>query len=201
MRYTFPQYTSKEECVIPDLGAWQSLKEGMSRGEVIQLLGEPPIDPLRGGPSDWTKGHLSYGWLDLPHVPHPRTYTFLLWFDQDEVFHIESPFGEAVSKDGIPSKPEIISPEDGAEFDHYPRIIDIRWSPAAGDYPMRYEVELGIGDESGENFQDKIIESDLVGLFLCIGFPGAQAGRVRVRGANQRGTGQWSDYHHFECLR
>jgi len=202
MTYTFPHYESKRECIIPDLAAWRQLSKGMTFAEVSDILGGPISDPLRGEiPKQVKDNYFSYGWIDLPYVPHPRTYSFLLGFDSNARLRlIESPFGDAVSDQGTPSKPTLLSPKNGSEFHHYPRIIDTRWMPPAGDYPMRFEIQIGVGNIDGSIYCDETLEEQADGLFFCFNFVGAQPGRVRVRAINGCGTGPWSDFTYFKCL-
>ncbi len=202
MRYTYPHYKSKHECIVPDLSKWQQLREGMTFDEVTALIGPPIRDPLTGSnPDDVDDAHLCYGWIDVPGVPHPRTYAFSVGFEDRRLCSKESPFGDDYSADGVPAAPRIIAPVDDPKYDHYPRIIDVRWRPAAGQYPMRFEVQLGIADSEDEHYIHRTEDNDLSGLHYCMDFPGAQPGRVRVRGSNSLGTGPWSEFWYFEFLQ
>ena len=172
----------------------------MSFAEVTSLLGNPPEDPRRRPPKQVENSCFHYGWLDLPSVPHPRAYSFDLYFDSDaRLLLIQNPFGDAVSDQGIPTKPILISPKNCSKFKHYPRIINLRWAPPAGDYPMQFEIQVDHGDHDGNFFEDRPYDGG-DGLYHCFSFVGAQPGRVRVRAVNERGIGPWSDYRYFECL-
>jgi hypothetical protein len=202
MRYTYPHYTSKHECIVPDMRGWQQLREGMTFDDVTSLVGLPITDSLScSNPDRIENGYLCYGWIDLPGVPHSRTYSFVVGFDEDRrVWLKESPFEDDYSEEGLPTSPRIIIPVDEPKYDHYPRIIDVRWRPPAGHYPMRFELQLGHGDLEGKKFCDQTVDEDLTGLHYCTGFPGGQPGRVRVRASNSKGTGPWSEYRYFEFL-
>jgi hypothetical protein len=199
MRYAFPHYRGKAEFIQPNPKNWQRIKKGMSIKEVIYLLGKPLDDFLRGGKAKKTKDcYYYYGYLNLPYIPHPRAYSFLIYFDQKGLVSIkEDPFRGEISENGVPTKPILISPIGGTLFSHYPRIIDVRWQPPAGEYPMKFEVEIGHGVPDGRYF-DEIRERDLKSVYYCFSFVGAQPGRLRVRARNSCGIGPWSDFVNFE---
>jgi hypothetical protein len=119
MRYSFPHYQSKLECVQPDASKWKLIKVGMTFSEVVGLLGEPIDDIFRPKPKDVANGYFCFGWLDLPFIPRPRTYSFLVGFNaESKVNYTEDPFAGAFSENGIPSKPIILIPQEGQFFSH-----------------------------------------------------------------------------------
>ncbi len=200
MKYTFPHFTSKPEYIQPDYKKWMAVEIGMSRDEVITLLGSPLDDEYHGGKAHFDDSYYSYGYLQMPMLPHPRTYTFLIGFDANNKVAIKSdPFNGRFSADGVPTAPELIIPQNQTIFSHYPRIIDIRWYPSSGIYPLTYIVELGVGLPFGDTkFNDEEIESDLPIPFFITTFVGAQPGRFRVKAKNQIGESGWSEYCYFE---
>lgn len=200
-RFTFPHFQAKPKAVQPDYEKWQEVKVGMRRDEVTELLGQPREDEYLPSNSPY----LNYGYIQLPFVPHPRSYCFSIGLDeQDTVFSIEDPFNGRFSKDGLPTTPELIMPNHSAVFSHYPRLVDIRWIPVSGIYPVTYCVELGwfpypeLNNAPPElNWIDETIESDLVGPYLVTDYCGASPGRIRVKAKNELGESDWSEYHTF----
>ena len=199
MRYTFPHLTPKTKYVQPDYEKWAAIRIGMSRDDVVAQLGPPLADKYLGGKSRLTDPYYSYGYLQMPLVPHPRTYGFLIGFDDaGKVFTKIDPFNGRFSTDGSPTSPEIIIPADRAVFSHYPRILDCRWFPSSGLYPLKYIFELGAGQPfCPEQFHDEVIESDLPIPFFMTTFGGAQPGRFRVKAKNRLGESDWSNYRYF----
>jgi hypothetical protein len=198
--FSFPHYDVPARHKQPDYGQWQKVAVGMLRREVVALLGRPLRDPYHAPQPRKDDAYYYYGYLQLPMMPHARTYTFHVGFDdQGRVFTKADPFGGVFSLDGTPSQPKIFTPSNGAVFSHYPRIVDMRWYPASGRYPMRYEVELGHGrPNTGQPYRDHVIESELEFPYFVATFCGSQPGRFRVRGRNALGTGTWSDYRYFD---
>lgn len=199
MRHTFPHSTPKPKFVQPKYDMWAAVQIGMSRDEVVALLGPPLDDKYRGGKARATDAYYSYGYLQMPMLPHPRTYSFLIGFDDEgKVFTKMDPFNHRFSVDGSPTSPEIIIPTDRTVFSHYPRILDCRWYPSSGVYPMTYTFELGFGQRLGpEKFWDQEIETDLAIPFFMTDFMGAQPGRFRVKAKNKIGESDWSEYRYF----
>jgi len=206
MRYKFPHYTPVPQFVQPDYSQWNDVTKGMSRDEVIDLLGLPLNDYFRGGKWKYSHTHYCYGYLQMPMLPHPRTYNFLIYFDNGgKVRNKEDPFNHKLSMDGAPTIPEIIIPQNNITFSHYPRIIDIRWYPSSGVYPMNYIVEMGnqymIDPETPGQFQDEVIEDNLSVPFYMDTFCGAQPGRIRIKAKNKMGESDWSGYCNFRFTR
>lgn len=210
MRYTFPHDRSPLKSVQPDYVAWQSVVIGASREEVIERLG-PPIDDktFRGRKARMDDPYFYYGYLQLPMLPHPRTYCFSIGFDeQHRVIGKNDPFNGRFSSDGSPLSPELITPFDRSAFSHFPRIVDMRWYPVSGAYPMTYTVEMGWctplnpGDSlAAATFHDEEVESELKCPFFMTTFPGGQPGRFRIRATNDAGYGPWSEHRYFWFTR
>jgi hypothetical protein len=165
---------------------------GMTRAEVVELLGDP-IAKHRGAR---IFPDLLFGFLDLPLLPTALTYTFTVGLDADEkAYRKADPFRQPLSPDGLPSKPQIIGPAEGSVFSHYPRVMDIRWVPSSGRYPIEYRVEVGL--PGPDRFYDHPVAIGLLATHWVHEFPGSQPGRVRVRGSNELGDGEWSEPRHF----
>ena len=200
-RYTFPHFEMTPEAVQPDYAKWQSVQIGMSLDEVTEILGQPRKDEYLAA----NQPYLSYGYIQLPFVPHPRTYRFLVGFDDHgHVFTKQDPFNGRFSVDGLPTTPELIVPADMQVFSHFPRVVDIRWFPVSGKYPVTYTVELGSfpfpeldGAPRGVKWIDEVFESDLVSPYFVTSFGGACPGRIRVRARNDLGESNWSDSRRF----
>ncbi|MFN0195789.1 MAG: hypothetical protein ACKVT0_03540 [Planctomycetaceae bacterium] len=171
----------------------------MSRDDVVARLGPPLDDKYRGGKSRTNDSYYSYGYLQMPMVPHPRTYAFLIGFDKDgNVVTKIDPFNGRFSPDGLPTTPEIIIPVDDTVFSHYPRILDCRWFPSSGVYPMTYIIELGAGQPFGLNpIYDEEIVSDVPIPFYMTTFVGGSPGRLRIKAKNEIGESDWSEYRYF----
>lgn len=199
-RFDFPYYDPKLRVRQPDYKRWQSIKIGMSRIEVIARLGRPLRDPYLSPQPEFSV----YGYLQMPLMPHIRTYYFYIQYDEE--LRVESkadPFGGVFSIDGKPSRPIILAPTPGAEFCHYPRIVDLRWHPVSGKYPMRYEIEIGYGEFGTEDpeFFDEIQETSHPFPYYVTEFSGDSPGRFRVRAINSLGKGKWSEHRHFDFSR
>jgi hypothetical protein len=189
---TVKKYPKRPYTVVqPDYRKWERVQIGMSRAEVIELLGEP-IAKYRGAsifPDSL------FGFLDLPLMPDSLTYNFTVGFDSEaRVFRKSDPFhNQLLSADGLPSKPEIIGPPEGASFTHYPRLLDIRWGPCSGQYPIEYRVEIGL--TGSDRYYPVAI--GLLATHWVHQFPGSQPGQVRVRASNELGDGEWSEPRNF----
>ena len=142
--YRFPHYKLPCRAVQPDYVSWHSVQVGMSREEVIELLGKPCRDKFMPAYTTNRTPYWLYGFIQLPMMPHPRTYSFKVGFNNaNKVFVKIDPFGGVFSADGRPTKPIVVCPAEGVFLSHYPHIVDMRWYPVSGEYPIWYEVEVG----------------------------------------------------------
>ena len=180
----------------PDYRKWQTIAPGLQKSEVLQKLGSPVLAQTPAGKGflhDW-----HYGTVVEKGAHFPREYAFVLTFSGDRLVSKSDPFGGSMSESGHPSDPKLITPADNQTFGHYPRILDLRWYPCAGDYPMEYDVEVGVlavpGDWTKRNYT-------AIEPYLAVDFPGMTRGRWRVRGVNSRGKGMWSEYRYFEFTK
>ena len=182
-----------------DYEKWLSLEEGADEEDVIKLLGQPSA---KSDGYDRT-GEVDYLWHYSPLMPKsiafPEPITFSIWFHRGKIRSVQNPFNGQVSKDGTPTKPELLWPVDPPVYKHYPRLMDLRWYPVAGNYPVKYEIQLAalVGEDPAEvNWHvDREMKSDIP--YVAAQFVGAQPGRWRVRAINDKGTSEWSDYAEF----
>jgi hypothetical protein len=200
-RFTFPHFEMKPTAVQPDYEKWQAITVGMSRAEVIEILGPPRKDEYAPGNSRY----LNYNFVQLPFCPHSRTYSFSLGFDENcNVVTITDPFNGYFSTDGRPTKPKLIIPAEDQVFSHFPRVLDIRWHPVSGVYPVTYSIEFEYfpfpdldGAPPEFDWQPDCTEADIVAPFFIKNFGGANPGRVRVQAHNEIGDGEWSESRLF----
>jgi hypothetical protein len=191
--------TSNRDYVIPDLRAWNEVKEGLSVAELEKLLGQP-IRRL-GPDGDYKPGVVyrwTYGYVVKQSDVFPQDVAFVVHMQMGKVWLKEDPFGGvAASKDGTPTVPKLMTPPDAAVFNHYPRFVDFRWNASSGDYPMKYEIEISVLYPSGE-WSANMKPPELSIPYYSYSHPGANRGRWRVRGLNSKGKSQWSEYSYFE---
>jgi hypothetical protein len=102
------------------------------------------------------------------------------------------------------SAPQLISPAEGAVFDHFPRATVLTWTPLDG--AASYVVEVQMWDR----FKQAWVEepgATLVAIVLgsesyAFNFVGAQPGRWRVRGQDASGRqSAFSDWRTFQYRR
>ncbi len=188
----------------PDRRAWAQLKLGQTSDAVVALLGQPiqksgpPDQPARPGVTYTT--WWQYGRLAFPVESMPGDYQFLVFLTNGVVSAIEDPFGGAVSVDGAPTVPKQLVPAEGIVFDHYPRFVDARWMPSAGEYPMRYEVEVE-SKNGGTGAWNPMMSMPVEQPYAAFGHVGANLGRWRVRAVNALGASAWSDWRSFVFRR
>jgi hypothetical protein len=196
-------YSFKCQFKQPDYHNWASVTQGMTKSAVLTILGTPDHDKSLGRPFKHSDAYFVYGYLQMPLIPNPRTYSFVVVFDvNDRVCLKTDPFNGRFSSDGRPMAPELIAPISGSLFAHYPRVVDMRWYPSSGVYPLFYTIEIGTGSPHGDDpFRDEVYASDLDCPFYMAEFRGAQPGRFRVKARNAHGDSEWSDYRYFAFAR
>jgi hypothetical protein len=166
----------------------------MTESEVRQIVGEP----MRVRDSSTNGIHTSdFGLILKKNESIPVDLTFSIRFSTNRVVGIEDPFGGIFSTNGLPPKPVPIIPRDGAQFDHNPRILDLRWYAASGWYPMQYELEVGADAENVGQPQTYSVGQPCA--MVCVSAAGK--GKWRVRAKNDLGVGPWSDYYYFDFRR
>ena len=85
---------------------------------------------------------------------------------------IYDPFERAHSVDGRPTVPKLLTPPDRSQFSYYPRLVDLRWTPSAGDEPMAYDVELEI--EAGRHDRLRLAPDRASGQLIAHEHPDAR---------------------------
>lgn len=189
---------TNQNCIIPNLQAWKEVTNGLPVTELEKLLGQPikKVDPL-GAYEPNTIYHWTYGYVAKQSEIFPEDFAFVVLIETGKVWGKEDPFGGvAISKDGSPTVPKLMSPSDSTVFHHYPRLVDFRWYASSGDYPMTYEIEINVKYTSGKWSPDE--EPRKVSVpYYSYSHSGASRGRWRVRGLNAKGYGKWSDYFYF----
>lgn len=202
--------------IQPNSTHWLLVGLDMTERQVVALLGEPlektdnsewyqrrfektkyrETDALR---YDWT-----YGWLKFNSPAFPEPCRFTVSFVAGMVSYISDPFDGDVSSEGEPTTPKPILPANRTSFQHYPRWLDLRWYPTAGDYPQQYhiDVETSAGEDSnewafGKAGVGKVRYKSDVPQFTLV-FSGANLGRWRVRATNRHGVSDWSEYSYFK---
>lgn len=197
-----PRRSTVAVAVQPDYRKWEAVRIGMSRAEVAALIGAPLTGreqrPICSRDPDYpVYGFVSYP--ALPVLPGKWTMAFRLGFDAaGRVWWKVDPFGGGpLSRTGKPSKPRWITPQSGGRFAHFPRLLDARWFPSSGAYPLTYELEVGLGQSESTEYRGYVDPERYGQPYALLAFPGAQPGRLRVRGRNARGSGPWSDYREF----
>ena len=182
-----------EKLTQPDYKRWKEVEKGMKKKEILKILGRPTKTQKPAGTGylhDW-----EYGTVVQASAVFPEKYAFVLTFSNDELIAKADPFGSVLSRDGKPSHPKLIIPKGNQVFDHYPRIVDLRWYPCSGQYPMQYVVEFDtLNKPGGWVSQSLRAESP----YLAVSFGGMTKGRWRVKGKNSKGEGPWSEYRYFE---
>lgn len=192
----------------PDYAAWRKIKEGMTDLEVITLLGKPlnKIDPKWRNDPQLNYAY-SFGFVVPTSLAFPQPLSFDIRFQRGLVTFIEDPFDGEFSADGKPTRPRLLGPVETATYNHYPRLIDFRWYPSSGQYPMHYEIEVrSLGNrEMFDNAADprddpgEIFTSDIP--YFAHNASGMGRHRWRVRAINELGTSHWSEWRDFIFLR
>lgn len=159
----------------------------------------------------------TYGWLKIGDGNLFWQY-FTVSFENRQVFDFSDPFGggqsilghkiEArLSSDGRPTIPRLLTPYDNAEFTHSPPILDFRWLPSCGEYPLEYVVELTTSDaeiDEASNtatlvwLDDRPLSRQVTSPHLALNAPGGGRYRWRVKAKNRLGESDWSEYREFE---
>jgi hypothetical protein len=194
-----PERSTIAKAVQPNYRKWEAVKVGMSRSEVTAVLGDELTGREQQPHQLRDVNYARYGFISYPALPHKWAMLFVLGFNQEgRVWLKQDPFGGSpLSRTGKPSKPQIIAPQSASTFAHYPRLLDLRWIPSSGVYPLVYELEEGWGNPGSDRFRAAIDPRQHGQPFAMLSFAGAQPGRVRVRGRNAKGVGPWSDYVEF----
>jgi hypothetical protein len=180
----------------PDYESWKRIRVGMPKAIVQQILGRPlrvrDLLIFQDAADTW-----DYGCVEAASEVIPTDLTFSVGFRRGKVVSVEDPFDGVFSTNGVPTKPKLVTPVENSGFSHYPRILDLRWYPASGEYPVRYRIQLDALTAAGWATE----EYESPRPFFCTTFLGCTNGRWRVRAINHLGAGDWSEYSHFEFKR
>jgi hypothetical protein len=201
----------RNECKLPrsfpSIASWMKILPGMSENDVLTILGSP-FD-RESSKTDLEPGHIFlYRWnygelpIDAPNLQHQ--FRFDLYLFDGRVVEKHQPFDLAdmtVLDDPKPSVPVIIYPEDGRIFKHHPRVIDCRWQPSVGDYPLSYIIEISkhqqsFVEENGLLRKDIIyrqINRTSVELpYYSTALPGKSGYSWRIKAVNHHGESEWT---------
>ncbi|MZP54685.1 MAG: hypothetical protein GT600_04480 [Bacteroidales bacterium] len=195
----FSQAYIKSKIIQPDYKKWEQVKEGMAQDEVEKLLGAPI--KVIGNPKANYLSTVYYGTVVEKSVVFPMDLDFVILYHSGKVYKAVNPFMiEKLPSDGIPSVPKPFAPQNNSMFTV--NIVDLRWFPAAGKYPMRYEIEIELYGHSPdpskmEWVKDVTLNSDIP--FLSYPATGGKE-RWRVRAINDLGESNWSEYQYFELV-
>ncbi|MBM3565067.1 MAG: hypothetical protein FJX42_03015 [Alphaproteobacteria bacterium] len=176
------------------LDKWKQLRPGMTEADVVRTLGQPD-DQFREG---WRV--LVYGIIVPKGEVFPRPLGYWVWLDNKNIARsFGTPFGGEAPRSGSPAVPKIFLPANNTQFSHYPRILDIRWHPVTGTYPVSYELEYEAGSKEANGMQwYRKVSFSTPTPHLSIQHVGAQPGRIRVRSKNTVGVSSWSEFAVFE---
>jgi hypothetical protein len=192
---------------FPDAHLWAKLIPGMSESEVLKILGEPLEKELPQ--EDQNENHRrlyrwSYGRLPINDPRIPGDYQYALFFHRSRLDFKDQPFDAndvTVFHSPKPSIPWIIYPNNSMQFRHYPRIIDCRWQPSIGEYPMAYQIEIaGIREYDDGNEYNLYVEARVDLPYFCAMMPGKQNYQWRVKAVNEYGESEWTLYTKFNFI-
>lgn len=185
----------KSEYVQPDYAKWEQVRDGMSEEEVKKLLGEPLHDSK-------IMESLKYGRIRFASPAMPSSFEFYITFEKGTVSGKHEPFGGELSKDGKPTAPLQIAPADRTAFNHYPPLVDLRWRPSSGEYPIVYIVETENAQSEKLDGKDSLVywvkrqyRSDCP--YQAISFDGIRVSRWRVMAVNKKGQSAWTEWRYF----
>ena len=179
----------------PDYAAWQRIRKGDSASQVIQLLGKPKIRlPHKITGADSTPSQIWIYGCVTPNTTSTPFMFFRLDFKEGHVSKIVTPFGNApLSKDGKPSIPQVITPRNGFKTP-YPGIVDFRWFPSSGKYPMRYVLQIDTPTYNGKwntrIFGDRSSPITLPYFMRS----GLNEFRWRLKAVNELGESSWTSF-------
>ena len=175
--------SSRRRPCQPDYGKWLSITNGMTKNAVRAVLGNPI--PYGGGDlaSALICNPWRYGWV-------ADGYEFTVYFSDDKVMGKGDPFDGRFSTNGVPTTPSLIYPHTNAVFTHFPRVVDFRWHPSSGQYPIEYQVDA---PESGSIFTFE--------PHGTVWMAGMGSHRWRVRAINRLGVSPWTDWRVLEFTK
>jgi hypothetical protein len=204
--------TSQPDIVQPTYDRWQQIKVGMTETQVEALLGKP----LERTDPDWWKREIpptgpahciysaTYGRIRFtePEFAHASFEYVIEYCCADHTVNaIADPFDGRLSTDGKPVTPALIYPFNGQRFSHYPRLMDFRWTPSSGEYPIEYELQLLYQAETDTWGGPTTITRTSSVPHVVESWVGKNTGVWRVRAKNKLGTSAWSEERTFDFTR
>jgi hypothetical protein len=176
----------------PTPEVWQKITLGMREADVEKLLGTPLSFSLS---QNITRKY--YGMISEPTEIVPVSLSFFVFFKNGLVIKKQDPWGGGVSVGGVPSIPVPMYPYQNQKFQHYPRWLDIRWHPSAGNAPIDYLVECEMGSTDNPPLWFTKSTRECSHPYLALLHGGSQPGRWRVKARNAAGSSEWSDWQIF----
>jgi hypothetical protein len=192
---------------FPAPAEWLKVELGMSEEEVLRILGRPIVtEPpaIQVSENTTVMNRWRYGRLPVNDPSVPCGYLFNVYFHHGQVKMTEQPFDAddpTVLQFPKPSMPRLIYPSRMEKFHHYPRIVDFRWQPSVGAYPIRYCVDISVEHQTVDGqIEEEPIEQIKVDIpYLCTGLPGKGRYRWRVKAKNTHGESDWTKAVPFAC--
>lgn len=181
----------QEDIVMPSFDAWAGVTNGMTEAHVLEVLGEPKS---RLDLQSASVGYWKYGWLHFHSDSLPTPMTIGLHMKNGKVSRKDDPFEGAITIGGHPTIPRQITPANDQLLGYFPRFLDLRWTPSAGNYPIAYTVQIDIHSKDGWS----LLKQPKSKMPYCsLDFAGMGKGRWRVRAENSVGESEWSNYRYF----
>ncbi len=174
--------------------AWAKVVPGVTESDVAQWLGAPLSSVGVQGES-----RKCYAILAGPTPLVPAPQAFCVFFKNGKVVQKLDPWGGGASVDGVPSVPVPLVPYMNQKMKHYPRWVDLRWHPSAGEGPIKYSIEVEVGmpgsSPNWSSFRNGRLESE--SPYVAFAHPGSQPGRWRVQARNAKGVSDWCEWQVF----
>ncbi len=188
------------KAIQPNYNKWNKIKKGMSYSDVVKILGKPIEKPL-GNPdidSPYYGLEAIYGIVVKKSKVIPENLCFEILFLGGKVDKKVNPFNcPVLSKNGIPTVPKMIYPLNNTTFseDHFPQIVDFRFFPASGEYPMGYLLEVDSYNIFFEKWNPILWSSSIP--YFAVSLNGGHIYRWRIKAVNKLGESHWSKYRYF----
>ncbi len=208
-----------EETIEPDYLDPQLVQQFVEQGDSLEAAKAAvrEIDEIHRQAGTISIEPWIYGWLKVGDGD-------LFWqrfnvsFASQKVIGYSDPFGGGwsisgqrvdaqLSHDGRPTVPRLLTPYDNAQFAHIPCLLDFRWLPSSGEYPIEYVVEL-----TGSDMEKDAVSGTTTHVWLeepkskwsaqtphlATNAPGGGRFRWRVKAQNHLGESDWSEYREFQ---
>jgi hypothetical protein len=108
--------------------------------------------------------------------------------------------GQDTSK--LPTIPVLLSPVDGAVFNHYPRTVKLKWVPSKGEIPITYLLKIEYDTrETPGSFQGSYPLITLTNIEYSLDFVSKGTGRWCVMARNEYGASNYCNWWHFQFTR